>query len=333
MSKLEQLVSNFVGRKVLVIGDIVADQYLDGTITRVSREAPVFILRHDETRTFPGAASNAAANVASLGASVSLVGILGDDEVGRKLSETFLKLKIDDSGLVRDTGNRTTTKVRVLGGQPHASRQQVIRIDYECRKPSAEVETALIEKLRSGIAESDAVIVSDYGYGVISKKVFAEVQLIAKAKGIPVIVDSRFGLGALSGATSATPNQEEVEALLGRGFSHSDCESLRNKLELTSLLVTNGNKGMTLFESDREPLSLDVVGSSSAVDVTGAGDTVIATYALSLAAGASFADAATIANHAGGIVVMKKGTATVNREELINSIKTMPEPTAATSNG
>lgn len=333
MSRSEQLVSKFEGCKVLVVGDIVADQYLDGTITRVSREAPVFILRHDETRTFPGAGANAAANVAALGATPILIGIVGDDESGRSLSHALAAANVGQENLTVSSSARTTTKVRVLGGQPHAARQQVIRIDYECERPTAEIETSLIERIRTELPNADVVIVSDYGYGVVSDTVFGEITMLAAERNIPVILDSRFRFGDLVGATSATPNQEEVEAILGRGFTNDDCENLRSRLGLKSLLVTNGSKGMSLFEEGRDVFILDVVGSPTAVDVTGAGDTVIATFALALAASAETREAAVIANHAGGIVVMKKGTATASSVELINSIRNHSQSPQTVSNG
>lgn len=317
----EKIIAGFGDRRVMVVGDIVADQYLDGTITRVSREAPVFILRHDETRTFPGAAANAAANVAALGAAPTLVGVVGDDAASEDLGSALERAQIEQESIVRSVRSRTTTKVRVLGGQPHATRQQVIRIDYESDRPTSAIEDALVERIHSGISNADAVIVSDYGYGVVSDRVFNEIISAAASRDIPVILDSRFRLSEFHGATSATPNQEEVEAILGRGFTNSDCEHLRERLGLRCLLVTNGNKGMSLFERGREPFLLDVVGSSSAVDVTGAGDTVIATFALALSASAETIEAASIANHAGGIVVMKKGTATASSAELIDSIR------------
>lgn len=328
----EKIIANFTGRRVLVVGDIVADQYLDGTITRVSREAPVFILRHDETRTFPGAAANAAANVASLGATPILVGVIGEDEASRSLSNALAAANVESANLVVSNVSKTTTKVRVLGGQPHASRQQVIRIDYECERPTTEIEAALINRVNDNLPNADAIIVSDYGYGVVSEAVFHEAKIAAAKHNIPVILDSRFRLGEFVGATSATPNQEEVEAILGRGFTDDDCESLRSRLGLKSLLVTNGNKGMSLFEDGGSVFNLDVVGSPSAVDVTGAGDTVIATFALALAAGAGMREAAMIANHAGGIVVMKKGTATANTAELIDSIRSHAVSSQTVSN-
>lgn len=333
MSRSEQLISKFAGCKVLVVGDVVADQYLDGTITRVSREAPVFILRHDETRTFPGAAANAAANVSALGAMPILIGIVGDDESGRALRGALDTANVGIENLVVSSGARTTTKVRVLGGQPHAARQQVIRIDYECERPVQEVENVLLERIYAEMANADAVIVSDYGYGVVSDTVFEEIKRLAGERQVPVILDSRFRFGDFVGATSATPNQEEVEAVLGRGFTDDDCESLRSRLGLKSLLVTNGSKGMSLFEEGRSVFHLDVVGSPSAVDVTGAGDTVIATFALALAASADTREAAVIANHAGGIVVMKKGTATANAAELNNSIQNHAQSIQTVSNG
>lgn len=333
MSRSEQLISKFAGCKVLVVGDVVADQYLDGTITRVSREAPVFILRHDETCTFPGAAANAAANVSALGATPILIGIVGDDESGRALRGALDAANVGTENLVVSSGARTTTKVRVLGGQPHAARQQVIRIDYECERPVQEVENVLLERIYAEVANADAVIVSDYGYGVVSDTVFEEIKRLAGERHIPVILDSRFRFGDFVGATSATPNQEEVEAVLGRGFTDDDCESLRSRLGLKSLLVTNGSKGMSLFEEGRSVFHLDVVGSPSAVDVTGAGDTVIATFALALAASADTREAAVIANHAGGIVVMKKGTATANAAELNNSIQNHAQSIQTVSNG
>ena len=164
------------------------------------------------------------------------------------------------------------------------------------------------------------MIVSDYNCGVVTSEVFEKARSVAQERGIPLIVDSRFRLTEFSGATTATPNREEVENILGKDFSIDDCASLRVRLGYRSLLVTNGNQGMLLIEEGREPLNIDAIGSKEPVDVTGAGDTVIAAYALGLASGLSFADAATIANHAGGIAVMKKRTATVTAEELIRSL-------------
>lgn len=311
----------FSSKTVVIVGDLVADQFLNGTISRVSREAPVFILRHDETTTVPGAAANAAANVASLGGRARLIGIVGDDANGRLLLEGLASANVDSSGVVALGRRETTTKVRVLAGQHYAARQQVIRIDYENRSAlDSATEERLIANLRTACDGADAIIISDYDYGAVGAEIFEEARRIADERRIPLIIDSRFRLSEFAGATTATPNREEVEQIIGREFSDADCSNLRERLGLRSLLVTNGNQGMTLFEDAKQPLHLNVVGSAEPVDVTGAGDTVIAAYALALASGADFASAAQIANHAGGLVVMKKGTACVSAAELAESL-------------
>lgn len=311
---------DFSGKRVVIAGDLVADQFLNGTISRVSREAPVFILRHDETETRPGAAANTAANVASLGGTAILIGVIGDDANGALLRGS-LGSAVDTNGVLTVADVQTTTKVRVLAAQHYAARQQVIRIDYEnSRMLDDETRQTLLSNLSEASGNADAIVLSDYGYGVVDGSFFAAVREISIAKRIPLVVDSRSRLTEFAGATSATPNQEEVEQILGKGASESDCEGLREKLGLEALVVTRGNKGMLVVEAGRDPITIDAVGSSEPVDVTGAGDTVIAAYALGLAAGLGFADAARIANHAGGIVVMKKGTATVSADELTRSV-------------
>lgn len=311
----------FGGKLVVIVGDLVADQFISGTISRVSREAPVFILRHDETETRAGGAANAAVNVASLGGEAVLVGLIGEDDNGRLLSETFERSGVRCESIEMVNGLRTTTKVRVLAGQQYAARQQVIRIDYEnSLEIAASVREALISNLTTSGKSADAIVVSDYGYGVVTPELFETAREIALSRKIPLILDSRFRLSEFRGATSATPNQDEVEQILGRDFTEADCERLRERLGLASLLVTRGNKGMLLIEDGGKSLEIDAVGSKEPIDVTGAGDTVIAAYALGLASGLSFAEAANIANHAGSIVVMKKGTASVSRDELIQSL-------------
>lgn len=317
----DRIKDRFPEKKILIVGDLVADQFLRGTISRVSREAPVFILRHDETETLAGGAANAAVNVASLGASVNLVGFIGKDPDGRELFKTLERAGVDGRFLVESEQLRTTTKVRVLAGQHYAPRQQVIRIDYENR---TEIGRDLREQLKKNFlaasADADAVIISDYGYGAANAEIAGLAKKIAGEKNIPLLIDSRFRLESFKGATSATPNQEEVEQILGKNFTNEDCAALRERLELESLLITRGNKGMLLVEKEKPPLEIEIVGSSEPVDVTGAGDTVIAAYALGLASGFSCAESAHLANHAGGIVVMKKGTASVSLAELLESV-------------
>lgn len=334
MSELTRIIDSVFGTKaVVVIGDLVADQYLNGTIARVSREAPVFILRHDETTTLPGAAANAAANIASLGGLPVLIGVRGTDADGEFLSEAIERCGVDTADIVAATALRTTTKLRVLAGQSHAVRQQVIRIDYENQSDfPSDVRRQLLDKVAVACERADAIIVSDYNYGVADAETFELAKTIASRRNIPLVVDSRFRLRDFSGATAATPNQDEVEQILGKGFSSEQVATLCSELGYEALLVTNGNKGMQLFEKGGSSSQIDAVGSLEPVDVTGAGDTVIAAFALGLASGLSFADAARVANHAGGLVVMKKGTATVTAAELIGSLERESKSLASRTN-
>ncbi|MDQ6785675.1 MAG: bifunctional ADP-heptose synthase [Acidobacteriota bacterium] len=312
---------NFPQKKIVIVGDLVADQFLHGTIARVSREAPVFILRHDETETLAGGAANAATGVASLGGLAVLIGVAGQDANGKVLLEKLGDSKVDCSLIVTSEKIQTTTKVRVLAGQQYAPRQQVIRIDYENQTIiDAETQSQIEKNLVAVADDADAIIISDYNYGAANESIVNLAGKLARAKSIPLLVDSRFNLKNFRGATTATPNQEEVEQILGKDFTEDDCIRLCRNLEFDSLLVTRGNKGMLLVERDKTPLRFDAVGAKEPLDVTGAGDTVIAAYALGLASGLSFADAAKLANHAGGIVVMKKGTASVTAEELLASL-------------
>lgn len=312
--------NSFSGKRIAVVGDMVADQFLDGIISRVSREAPVFILKHQETQTLPGGAANAAANIASLGGTAVPFGFVGADESGRALLDALMDGGVETSGISSLENRRTTTKVRMLAGQSYAPHQQVIRVDYENEGPIPQEQTARLVTAFSGAASSlDGIVVSDYGQGTVTQEVYERALSIAAERNIPIVIDSRYRLEELAGATAATPNREEVEKILGRDFGADDCERLRERLGFQALLVTNGNKGMTLF-TGAEPVKMDAIGSPEPVDVTGAGDTVIAAFTLGLASGLSFADAAKIANHAGGIVVMKKRTATVTLEELRASI-------------
>ncbi len=322
MESLESIAARFAGKRVVIVGDLVADQFVSGAISRVSREAPVFIMRHEQTETRAGGAANAAVNVASLGGMAELIGLIGDDANGRMLTEELRRQNVSTEHLMIDESIKTTTKMRVLTGQQYAPRHQVIRIDYESSAPISEsVCRSILDRLELLGASADAIVISDYNYGVASLEVHRVAKKIASSRNIPLLVDSRFNLGAFCGATSATPNQEEVEQLLGSAMNDASCHKLRQDLELNALLVTCGNKGMRLYESGNAPQLINAVGSDAAVDVTGAGDTVIAAYSLSLASGYGFADAARVANHAGGIVVMKKGTASVSLDELTSSLR------------
>lgn len=323
--RLITIVKRFPGRRILVVGDAIADQFVYGAISRVSREAPVFILRHEQTETVPGGAANCAMNLVSLGANVSLIGVVGEDAAGRALMERLETAGVNCTGLLTSEKLQTTTKVRILAGQLHSTRQQVIRLDYEGATSNSVFHEALRKRILEEVQTSEAVIISDYNYGVASPDVARTVQDAASSKGIPILVDSRFRLSEFGGLTSATPNEDEVEQLLGKQLSNvSDLESageeLRERLGYRALLITRGSHGMMLFQDAVPPIHIDAVGAHEALDVTGAGDTVIATYTLALASDASFPDAAHLANHAGGLVVMKRGTASVTGEELVGSL-------------
>jgi rfaE bifunctional protein kinase chain/domain len=324
MQELINIITRFRDQRIVILGDAIADKFLHGSISRVSREAPVFILRHQQTVTLPGGAANCAMNLVALGAQVSLISVTGDDESGSDLRAKLEAAGVDMSGVIVSEKVQTTTKVRILAGQSHSSKQQVIRIDYEgASLNDEEIRTALLEKLGEALGKAKAVVISDYNYGVVSAQ---GVDLIRKSTDGSVLVDSRFHLSDFPGFTAATPNQEEVENLAGVPISSTEhleraAQELKRRLGHRALLVTRGSQGMTLLEDDKPPVHIDAVGAQQAVDVTGAGDTVIATFTLALASGASFTNAARLANYAGGLVVMKRGTATVSASELEHAIR------------
>jgi rfaE bifunctional protein kinase chain/domain len=215
--------------------------------------------------------------------------------------------------------------VRILAGLSHSNKQQVIRIDYEgAPLNNVEIREAITRNLKQAIDTAKALVISDYNYGVVDA---AAIQLLQKSNNIPVLVDSRFRLSDFKGFTAATPNEDEVENIIGKPISSPEeletaAKELKQRLGYRALLVTRGGQGMTLLDEEAAPLHIRAVGAQQPVDVTGAGDTVIATFGLAVGSGASFADAARLANYAGGLVVMKRGTATVSAAELEHSILT-----------
>jgi rfaE bifunctional protein kinase chain/domain len=322
--RLVNTVRSFGDRKLLIIGDAIADRFVYGDISRVSREAPVFILRHDHTETVPGGAANCAMNLAALGANVSLIAVVGKDEAGTELREKLAAAGVDVAGIVVSDKVQTTTKMRILAGQSHSNKQQVIRIDYE-GSPLSDVKRhdAIMQALKRAATSVDAIVISDYNYGVVGD---GPIMFLRKIQDdVPVFVDSRFRLSDFPGFLAATPNEDEVEHLAGQQISSLEqlelaATSLKQKLGYQALLVTRGGQGMMLLTDKDAPLHIRAVGAREPVDVTGAGDTVIATFALAVASDASFADAARLANYAGGLVVMKRGTATITTAELEQSI-------------
>lgn len=320
---LVNIIKRFRRQRIVILGDAIADKFLHGSISRVSREAPVFILRHQQTETLPGGAANCAMNLVALGARVSLIAVTGADESGSELRAKLEAAGVDIEGVIVSDQVQTTTKVRILAGHSHSSKQQVIRIDYEgAPLDDEEIRSAILNRLEYALNGANAFVISDYNYGVVDQRA---AELIRKTAKVPVLVDSRFRLSEFTGFTAATPNQEEVENQNGASISSTEeleraANKLKERLGHRALLVTRGGQGMTLLEGDAAPVHIRAVGGQQAVDVTGAGDTVIATFSLALASGAGFADAARLANYAGGLVVMKRGTATVSAAELEHAV-------------
>jgi len=330
---LSKFVEKFPQCRVLIIGDLIADEFVYGEIARVSREAPVMILRYERTETMPGGAGNAAANVAALAKQASIIGVVGRDLPGRQLTLSLRNRGVNTKTIITSSKYQTPTKTRILAGSVHSTRQQVIRVDREPTRGLPEhLINQLIETLTSSLDQIDAIIVSDYNYGVVTLTLLNALRKILSEpnkRQIPIIVDSRFHLTNCSNFTAATPNQAELEAIAGKRLDKEKelltvGKKLCQDLGLKVLLLTRGSEGMIVFQPSCEPYILPAIGSKDPVDVTGAGDTVIAVFTLALASGASFYQAAEIANHAGGIVVMKRGTSTLTQSELLASIDANP---------
>ena len=326
---LADCVEQFSSKTIVLFGDFVADEFQYGEISRVSREAPVLILRHRETNLVPGGGANAARNLASLGARVVPVTAVGNDAAGDALIGHFRSLSVSVTGILRVKGWTTPTKTRFLAGWAHAVGQQVLRVDREPQSPlSASVHRKLQEMLQAKLRSAHALAVSDYGFGVATPALVRQASRKRKDK-VPITLDARYNLHAYAktGITSATPNEAELEALHHTSIGQNADELARcgretlSAMKLRALLVTRGRDGMTLFKPGERLTQIPVHGSDQAVDVTGAGDTVLAAYTLGLACGASPLEAAHIANIAGGLVVMKRGTATVSQQELLGAIR------------
>lgn len=333
--RLTELITRFKDLRIIVFGDFMLDEYLFGEISRVSREAPVLILRYQGTQTLPGGAANTLANVAALGARAIPIGYVGNDQHGRSLHELWPR-SVNLDHLYKDASFSTTCKTRILAGSFHSYQQQVVRIDYEHKlELSQKHETRIIDALNDLCRSADALIISDYSLGNLTRSLQRESVRIAREASIPVIVDSRDHPAEYPEATCVTPNITEIEASIGHSLGHDLAplertgNELRRKWDVESLLVTRGKLGMSLFLNE-SCHHIPPFGSAEAVDVSGAGDTVAATCATTLAAGGSFYNAAVLANCAGGLVVMKKGTATVSAAELTTAArqleKVFPHP-------
>lgn len=317
-------------RRIVVFGDLIADEYIYGRVARVSREAPVLILEYDATEIVPGGAGNAANNIASLGGEVGLVSLVGRDEPGRRVLGA-LAGRVDRAGLVRPAGYRTPVKTRILAGGIHSAKQQVVRIDRLAGSGVSDRARAAAERAaRRAARGADAVLVSDYGSGLVTPRFVAELAARLAGRGrrrpVPILIDSRYALTRYRRLTACAPNESEVEHVLGvriddrPGVLERAGRTLLRRTGMRAVLITRGSRGMALFEPGRPTVHIPIVGSDQVADVTGAGDTVMAALTLALAAGASFEQGARLANYAGGLVVMKRGTASVSAAELRHAL-------------
>src|SRR5262245_33564884 len=326
LRRLESHLARLVGKRIVVIGDLIADEYLHGKPTRISREAPVLILRFIDREVRLGGAANAADNVHALGAHSVAIGVLGSDGPGDEVETQFRRAGMSTEGLLRVAGRPTPVKTRIMAGGYESTRQQVVRLDREpgpAIPPDAEAH--LLDRIARVATDADAFLISDYGYGTVTPHLFEAVLELARARGVPVTVDSRYDLPRFRGATAATPNEPEVEALAGEDVEDERAldkagRAVLERLDARLLLVTRGSRGMALFEREGPVTFMPIHGSDQIVDVTGAGDTVISTFTVALAAGTPPVDAAWLANVAGGVVVMKRGTGTVTPRELAESL-------------
>lgn len=322
------------GQSVPMLVDLVADRFITGTPKRISREAPVLILRHENTATAPGGGANAVANVAALDGRPLPLGVVGDDEAGSELRRIFDERGIATGGILTRPDYRTPTKTRVLGGARHTIKQQIVRFDVEDSVTLTATDTdALFAFLEDLPARPRVAVLSDYGYGAVDPAILPRLRETLGAS-CSILGDSRYRLAELKGLDGATPNTEEAETILGRtieggidALEDSGAELLAI-LGAKFLLLTEGSDGMSLITKSGAG-HLPVHGTDQVADVTGAGDTVIGTFALALAAGASPLEAACLANYAGGVVVMKMGTATLSRAELRAAVENDPAPLAA----
>jgi rfaE bifunctional protein kinase chain/domain len=318
--RLLRIIDKFPGRMLTVVGDLIADEFLYAQISRVSREAPVLVLDHKDLVSVPGGAANAANNLLDMACKVRVVGVVGKDAAGRSLFRALARKGADTRHLGQARAYTTPVKTRILAGAHHSVSQQVVRID---RVPELDANQNHPERsLKASLGPCDGIILSDYGYGMAAPSVLSHARLVAKRKRIPLVVDSRFRMQEYTEVTAITPNITELEAAVGRtigadeGLLREVAARVIRKQRLRYLLVTQGRFGMTLFEKGSSPVRIPIFGSDEVADVTGAGDTVIAVFTLALASGASAEEAARLANYAGGLVVMKRGTATATRSEL-----------------
>jgi rfaE bifunctional protein kinase chain/domain len=327
---LETSLLNIIERidkcNIMVIGDVVADVYLEGKISRISREAPVLILEHSEERVVPGGAANVVHNTATLSGNVYAVGVVGPDYAGEELVRILASKNADTAGLLVDNSRPTITKTRVMAGGQATVRQQIVRIDKEKKEAlDTNVVQAIQEYITTHITGMHGVVLSDYGSNTVTADIIKHVIDACTEKNIPCIVDSRYNIMEYSGISVVKQNESEAAAAVGYEIKNqatllSAGKTILKKLGAQAVLISRGPDGMSLFEKTGKVTHIPVTNKSEVYDVTGAGDTVVAAMILALAAGASYEEAARLSNFAAGIVVKKPGTATTTPEELRQAI-------------
>ncbi len=330
-SDLLKAIDAMAGVRVLVVADLVLDVFEYGEIGRVSREAPVLILNHVKTESLPGGGANAAANLRALDGVPVVVGRVGEDEAGEQLLALFREREIESGGVWRDPSYRTPVKQRILGGSAHSVKQQIVRMDRGGGPAADPAAAPFLETVRAAARTTQGALVSDYSFGLVHAATAPPLQEALAAARAPLFVDSRSQMRLFRRMTAATPNLQEAETILGEALRDDDPSiarggtALRQALEAEALVVTRGSHGMSLFTKDGVVRHLPVFGTDEVADVTGAGDTVISTFALAVLSGSGYLAAALLSNYAGGIVVMKRGTATASREELSRAVRDDPD--------
>lgn len=323
MDSLMERMNRFSQAKVLVVGDLTLDEFLTGQVERLSREAPVLILRHENTRQIPGGGANAVYNLAKLGASVKVAGFVGKDDQGMALCRIFKEAGIDIGGILIDPDRPTVTKTRISGHARQSVTQQIVRVDRKSDElPNLELQLKLADYIRENIDSVDAVVCSDYGDGVLTQTVIE-----AALKACLTIVDTQKDLHRFAGATLFTPNLPEAEKAVGYGIKNQQTlqqagQDLLTLTQAKSMLITRGEEGMSLFEGD-QLFNIPAFNRTDVFDVTGAGDTVVAALTLGLCTGSSLWEASVLGNLAASLVVRHFGTATTTIEEMKEALRSL----------
>lgn len=319
--KLEKILTNFNSSRVLVLGDVILDEYIFGKVNRISPEAPVPVVEEESRSLLPGGAAYVASHISNLGGKAHLISVIGDDMYGEKVAGELSKKDISAFGLIKDPERPTILKTRVI-----AQHQQIVRIDSEKRTHiNSSIVKELLGKVEGLIDEVDVVIISDYGKGVVIPSVFREVIALARKKKVKIAVDPKPAYCLLyKGVTVITPNAKEAEGSIHKLIKdeaslYAVGKELLTKIKSDSVLITRGEHGMTLFEKGKKPVTIPTY-AREVYDVTGAGDTVIAVLSMALAAKASLLDASYLANFAAGVVVGKVGTAPLSMSELKQAV-------------